>query len=55
MTNFERIKEMDDVDLAFFIQEIANDTIRDFRNGFFSKWAMDILDTLRWLQSEVKE
>lgn len=55
MTNFERIKEMDDVELAMFIVDIRQDVIRDYRNGFFSKWAISHLDTLAWLRNEAKE
>ena len=55
MTNFERIKNMDEVELAFFISEISNDTIRDYRNGFFSKWAISTFEAIAWLRSEVKE
>ena len=55
MTNFERIKNMDEMELAMFISDIAQDTIRDYRNGFFSKWAISTLETIAWLRSEVKE
>lgn len=55
MTNFERIKNMDDVEFAMFIADIRQDVMRDYRNGFFSKWAIDHLSTLAWLRSEVNE
>ena len=55
MTNFERIKNMDETELAMFIESIAQDTIRDYRNGFFSKWAISTFETIAWLRSEVKE
>ena len=55
MTNFERIKNMDETELAMFIESIAQDTIRDYRNGFFSKWAISTFETIAWLRSEAKE
>lgn len=55
MTNFERIKNMNEMELVKFISDIANDTIRDYRNGFFSKWATSTFETIAWLRSEVKE
>ena len=55
MTNFDRIKNMNEMELVKFISDIANDTIRDYRNGFFSKWATSYFETLAWLRDEVKE
>ena len=55
MTNFDRIKNMDETELAMFIESIAQDTIRDYRNGFFSKWATSTFETIAWLRSEAKE
>ena len=52
MTEFERIKSMNVVDLAIYINKLQCQAIDDFENGYFPK---GIFDNVSMLESEAKE
>ena len=46
MTEFERIKAMDRVELALYINKLQKEAIDDYENGFFPKGAFEIIAML---------
>ena len=52
MTEFERVKAMNEVDFAIYITKLQEKAIEDFKNGFFPP---GIVDTVAMLKQEVKE
>ena len=52
MTEFERIKAMDVIDFALYINKLQLQAIDDYENGFFPKGAFD---NVAMLESEAKE
>lgn len=52
MTNFEKIKAMNIVDLALYINKLQLKAIEDYENGFFPKGAFD---NIAMLKSEASE
>lgn len=49
MTEFERIKAMDVVELAIYLSDLQRKAINDFENGFYPK---GIFDTVEELEAE---
>lgn len=52
MTEFERIKNMNEVDFAIYINKLQTKAIDDYEKGFFPK---GIFDNLNMLKSEILE
>lgn len=49
MTEFERIKEMDVVELAIYINKLQNQAIDDYEKGYFPK---SIVENMTMLKNE---
>lgn len=52
MTEFERIKAMNVIDLAIYINKLQNKAIEDYEEGF---WPKNIFDNVIMLKCEVEE
>lgn len=52
MTNFERIKAMNVVDLAIWLNALQTKTVFDFENGLYPS---SVYATANWLESEVQD
>lgn len=51
MTNFERIKAMDVIDLAIMINSWQTQAVFDFEKGFYPS---SVFECVKWLGSEVQ-